>query len=52
MKKISYTEIDKIEKEIVAEIESQLNNILPEAFSVKETASRFSQQYRGHRKRL
>ena len=39
-----YSEIDKIEKEIVAEIESQLNNILPEAFSVvKETASRFSQ---------
>tara|TARA_B100000900_G_C20602260_1_gene726154 strand:+ start:4775 stop:8095 length:3321 start_codon:yes stop_codon:yes gene_type:complete len=38
-----YSEIDKIEKEIVAEIESQLNKILPEAFSVvKETASRFS----------
>ena len=39
-----YSEIDKIENEIVTEIESQLNNILPEAFSVvKETASRFSQ---------
>ena len=37
-----YSEIDKIEKEIIIEIESQLNNILPEAFSVvKETASRF-----------
>ena len=39
-----YSEIDKIEKEIVTEIDSQLNNILTEAFCVvKETASRFSQ---------
>ncbi len=38
-----YVEIDKIEKEIISEIDSELNDILPEAFSViKETARRFS----------
>jgi len=38
-----YIEIDKIEKEMISDIDSELNDILPEAFSViKETASRFS----------
>ncbi len=39
-----YREIDKIEKEITADIENALNEILPVAFSiVKETARRFKE---------
>lgn len=42
-KENTYTEIDRLEKEVISEIEIQLNNILPEAFAVvKETAKRFS----------
>ncbi|HLO57711.1 MAG TPA: preprotein translocase subunit SecA [Bacteroidales bacterium] len=40
----AYHEIDKIEKEIISDIENSLNEVLPVAFSiVKETARRFKE---------
>jgi len=39
-----YTEIDKLEKDILADIKEELNAILPEAFAViRETARRFKE---------
>lgn len=40
-----YTRIDKLEKEIIADIKDELNAILPEAFAViRETARRFKEK--------
>lgn len=43
-KEALYTEIDNIEKEIIAEIKEELNDILPEAFAVmRETTRRLKE---------
>jgi len=43
-KEAKYDEIDKISKQITAQIEKELNEILPEAFAViRETARRFKE---------